>query len=109
MTVDRKIEETFCEWDSERVFLMTGLREALAICLVQPLILDRDVGRIPHHHKVLLPQNAIEILQVFDAIRVPKPFSTSRLPCLTLEVEFLEAPPVQQTVAHSHVEAEARR
>src|SRR5215510_11182808 len=81
---------------------------ALPVFLTQPLILNRDVGRIPHHDMVLLPQNAVESLQVFDAIRVPEPFSTSRMPCLTFEVEFLEASPVQQTVAHSHIEAKAR-
>src|SRR5262249_51275965 len=56
LTIDRKIDETFCEWDSERVFLMAG-RVALAVCLVQPLILNRNVGRVPHYDMVLLPQN----------------------------------------------------
>src|SRR5262249_48535491 len=87
---------------------MTGLREALAVCLIQPLILDRDIGRVPYYDMVLLPQNAVELLQALRTIRVPEPFSTSRMPCLTLEVEFIEAPPVQQTVAHSHVEVKAR-
>src|SRR5262245_4514888 len=107
MTIDCKVEEAFRERHSKRVLAMAG-RVALAVCLVQPLILDRDVGRIPHHDMVLLSQNAIERLQVFNAICVPEPFSTSRPQCLTLEVEFIEASPVQQTVAHSHVEAKTR-
>src|SRR5262245_55662268 len=108
MPIDRKVEKAFSERHSKRVLAMAG-RVALPVCLVQLLILDRDVGRIPHHDMVLLPQNAIEILQVLHAIRVPEPFSPSRMPCLTLEVEFLEAPPVQQTIAHGYIEAKARR
>src|SRR5262245_56077143 len=108
MTINREVEEALRKWHSERVLAMAGC-VALAACLIQPLILDCDVGRIPHHHMILLPQNAIESLQIFDAIRVPEPFSTSRMPYLTLEVEFLEAPPVQQTVAHGHIDTKAWR
>jgi hypothetical protein len=108
MPIDRKAEEALSERHSKRVLAMAG-RVALAVCLVQPLILDRDVGRITYHDVILLPQNTIDNLQVFDAIRMPEPFSASRMPCLPLEVEFIEAPPVQQAVTHGYIEAKAWR
>ena len=83
-------------------------RAALA-CAGSALILDRDVRRIPHHDMVLLPQNAIESLQVFDAIRVPEPFSPFRMPCLPLRSSSPKRRPCGKTVTHGHVEAKARR
>src|SRR5262249_14952011 len=94
IAIDSQVEEALSEWHSKRVLAMAG-RVALAVCLVQPLLLDRDVGRIPHYHMVLLPQNAVERRQCRGTRRVLNLFSTPRLPRLTLEVKFLEAPPVQ--------------
>src|SRR5262245_46911522 len=58
ITIDSQVKEAFSERHSERVLAMTG-RVALPVFLVQSSILNRDVRRIPYHHVVLLPQNAV--------------------------------------------------
>ena len=47
ITLLSKFEEQLHERHAERVLAMTGL-VTLPVCLVQGLVLDRDVGRIPY-------------------------------------------------------------
>ena len=69
-------------------------RVAIPIRLVKRSILDRDVGRIPHHHLVLLPKNPVQLRQILSTVDV---LATANLPevhCLAFEVEFAKPPPV---------------
>ena len=60
MTIDSKVKKTLSERHRKRVLSMAG-REAIAIRLVERCILNRNIGRIPHHHMILLPENAVQL------------------------------------------------
>ena len=93
MTIDSKVEKALRERDSQRVLAMAG-RIAIPIRLVKRLILDRDVGRIPHHHVVLLPENAIQLRQILRTVDMLADRLHAGDPRLTLEAEFAKPPPV---------------
>ena len=69
-------------------------REALAVSLVERLIFDRDVWRIPHHHMVLLPKNPIQLRQILRTIHMLAAANASEIHCPAFEVQFTKSPPM---------------
>src|SRR5690606_12169791 len=101
---ERELPKSLDEWHAERVLHVTGGVE-LPVRLIQRLVLNRDVWRIPHHRVVVLTKDAIGRLRILHV----EPELERQLTVPRAEEERVSCGNVQPEVRRLHQPAYAAR